>query len=196
MEAERRLLISALAHPGNQRFTMLSESCMFLYPPAVVWLESFRDPRSRVNACTNSSRGEQRRVQNYRCAPAVHPVPETNSASRSEAIPPSMRASCPHCLQVVHADRHHVRVIGPYSLESSSGSFRTRCINNLCAKLDQKLSWRRYKTFVISRFFGTGCRHIHERLGMCFLNRHSSYQAKQLACICTTWVHCDEASVY
>lgn len=75
VEAERRLLITALAHPGNQRFTMLSESCVFLYPPAVVWLESFSDPRSRVNACTDPGYREQRRVQNYRCASVKHSPP-------------------------------------------------------------------------------------------------------------------------
>ena len=66
-EAERHLIIAALAHPGNQRFTILSETCVFLYPPAVVWLESFRDFRSRINACTGPSHEEQRRVENFRC---------------------------------------------------------------------------------------------------------------------------------
>lgn len=71
-EAERHLIIAALAHPDNQRFTILSETCMFLYPPAVVWLESFRDSRSRINACTGFSHREQRRVQNFRCVRVKH----------------------------------------------------------------------------------------------------------------------------
>lgn len=50
-EAARRLYIAALRDRANARFVMLSDSCVFLYPPATVYLESLAAHRSRINAC-------------------------------------------------------------------------------------------------------------------------------------------------
>lgn len=55
MEAERRLLAAALRNPLNQRFVLLSESCIPLYPPGLVWLQLLAEERSRINACANDT---------------------------------------------------------------------------------------------------------------------------------------------
>ncbi len=78
-EAERRLLIAALHDPLNLRFALLSESCVPLHPPGVVWAEALAEARSRVNACTLPNakvyskdevfRHEAKRVQLFRCGP-------------------------------------------------------------------------------------------------------------------------------
>lgn len=54
-EAERRLFIAALHDRANRRFALLSESCVFLYPPAVVYLEAIAETRSRIDACAHHS---------------------------------------------------------------------------------------------------------------------------------------------
>ena len=51
VDAERALLRAALANPANQRFVLLSESCLPLHPAAVVYAQLVAEPRSRVNAC-------------------------------------------------------------------------------------------------------------------------------------------------
>ena len=51
VEAERALLRAALADPANQRFVLLSESCLPLHPAAVVYAQLMAEQRSRVNAC-------------------------------------------------------------------------------------------------------------------------------------------------
>ena len=62
VEAERRLLRAALEHPANQRFMLLSEACLPLYPPHVVWAEAFASRRSRMHACKQDTpEDEQRR---------------------------------------------------------------------------------------------------------------------------------------
>lgn len=61
-EAERRLLAAALLRPANQRFMLLSEACLPLYPPHVVWAEAFATRLSRVHACKRDMpEDEQRR---------------------------------------------------------------------------------------------------------------------------------------
>ncbi len=55
MEAERALLAAALSDPLNQRFVLLSDSCLPLYPPATIYLQLVAEQRSRVNACSNKS---------------------------------------------------------------------------------------------------------------------------------------------
>lgn len=62
VEAERRLLRAALKDPANQRFMLLSEACLPLYPPHVVWAEAFATRLSRVHACKQDTpEDEQRR---------------------------------------------------------------------------------------------------------------------------------------
>lgn len=61
-EAERRLLAAALLQPANQRFMLLSEACLPLYPPHVVWAEALAARLSRVHACKRDTpEDEQRR---------------------------------------------------------------------------------------------------------------------------------------
>lgn len=61
-EAERRLLAAALSQPRNQRFMLLSEACLPLYPPHVMWAEAFTYAGSRVHACkADTPQDEQRR---------------------------------------------------------------------------------------------------------------------------------------
>jgi len=50
-EAEKRLYTAALKDGRNQRFILLSESCMPLYPPHVLWAQVMSEQRSRVRAC-------------------------------------------------------------------------------------------------------------------------------------------------
>lgn len=76
LEAERRLLISALRDPLNLRYALLSESCVPLQPPGVIWADAISEPRSRINACTlpgasiNNTddvlRHEAKRMQHFR----------------------------------------------------------------------------------------------------------------------------------
>ena len=49
--AARSLLAAALADPANQRFLLLSESGVPLYPPATIHAQLLSEGRSRVNAC-------------------------------------------------------------------------------------------------------------------------------------------------
>ena len=55
VEAERSLLEAALADALNQRFVLLSDSCIPLYPPAFAYLQLMAEQRSRVNACSKAS---------------------------------------------------------------------------------------------------------------------------------------------
>ena len=43
----------ALEEPLNQRFVLLSESDIPLYPPAVVWLQLMSERKSRIHACND-----------------------------------------------------------------------------------------------------------------------------------------------
>ena len=54
-EAERLLLAAALADAGNQRFVLVSETCIPLYPAPVVWAQLLGEPLSRMHACRNDS---------------------------------------------------------------------------------------------------------------------------------------------
>lgn len=50
-EASRVLIRESLKNPLNQRFIMLSESCVPIYPPAVVYQQLMWEKKSRINAC-------------------------------------------------------------------------------------------------------------------------------------------------
>lgn len=50
-EGSKRLLQAALADPLNQRFVMLSESALPLYPPATIYQQLMLEDKSRINAC-------------------------------------------------------------------------------------------------------------------------------------------------
>ena len=51
--ATRALLRAALLDPNNQRFALLSESCLPLYSPAVVYSQLVYSEKSRINACAD-----------------------------------------------------------------------------------------------------------------------------------------------
>jgi hypothetical protein len=53
MKAERLLIQKALLDPDNQRFVLLSESCIPLYPPQTVYQQLMAESRSRINGCRN-----------------------------------------------------------------------------------------------------------------------------------------------
>ena len=64
-DASRVLIREALKNPLNQRFIMLSESCVPLYPPAVVYQQLMWEKKSRINACDTDPNYYR---DNYRCA--------------------------------------------------------------------------------------------------------------------------------
>ena len=45
------LIRESLKNPLNQRFIMLSESCVPIYPPAMVYQQLMWEKKSRINAC-------------------------------------------------------------------------------------------------------------------------------------------------
>ena len=51
--AERLLLQKALQDRDNQRFVLLSESCIPLYSPQLIYQQLMGELRSRINACRN-----------------------------------------------------------------------------------------------------------------------------------------------
>lgn len=51
VEASRLLLQAALQEPLNQRFILVSESCIPLYPPTTVWQQLLSEDKSRIDAC-------------------------------------------------------------------------------------------------------------------------------------------------
>ena len=53
MAAELRLFVTALEDPLNERFVLLSESCIPIFPATVVWGELLSEGKSRINACAN-----------------------------------------------------------------------------------------------------------------------------------------------
>ena len=68
-EAERLLLAAALADASNQRFVLISETCIPLYPAPMVWAQLLGEPLARMHACRNESdSGDAGRRQAFRCA--------------------------------------------------------------------------------------------------------------------------------
>ena len=49
--AEKLLLSSALKEPANQRFLLLSDTGLPLYPPTLMWQQLMGETKSRINAC-------------------------------------------------------------------------------------------------------------------------------------------------
>ncbi|KAL3144019.1 hypothetical protein ABBQ32_003823 [Trebouxia sp. C0010 RCD-2024] len=62
-EVTRRMIKAALQDPLNQRFVQLSESCIPMYPPAMVHQQLTLDPVSRIGACVKE--GFDRNVKRY-----------------------------------------------------------------------------------------------------------------------------------
>eukprot|EP00210_Caulerpa_lentillifera_P002765 g2643.t2 len=51
VQAEIKLLEAALIEHRNQKFVLLSESCIPIHRPDVIYLELISEPKSRLNAC-------------------------------------------------------------------------------------------------------------------------------------------------
>jgi len=49
--AEMKLLEAALKEERNQKFVLLSESCIPIHPPEVVYAQAIHESKSRINAC-------------------------------------------------------------------------------------------------------------------------------------------------
>ncbi len=67
MEAERRLVQAALGDPLNQRFVLLSEACLPIYPPHLLWLQLLAEGKARVNACAAPTAADAERRFVKRC---------------------------------------------------------------------------------------------------------------------------------
>ena len=74
VDAERRLLQAALRDPLNQRFVLLSEACLPIYPPQLLWAQLMGEQKARVNACAAPTPEDAERRYVARRAP-VHPAP-------------------------------------------------------------------------------------------------------------------------
>jgi len=87
-QAERLLLRAALADAGNQRFVLVSETCIPLYPGPVVWAQLAGEPRSRLHACRNDSDPADagRRMAFRRAHGPARPPP---ALPRHRSVPPS-----------------------------------------------------------------------------------------------------------
>jgi len=67
MQAERNLFEAALHLPLNERFVLLSETCIPLYPATLVWAQLLSQPRSRIHACaTQGDADDEGRRMVYR----------------------------------------------------------------------------------------------------------------------------------
>ena len=51
MAALKELITAALKDPLNQKFMLLSESGIPLYPGETLWVELMVEEKSRINAC-------------------------------------------------------------------------------------------------------------------------------------------------
>ena len=51
--AERLMLREALKEPRNQRFLLLSDTGIPLYPPTLVWQQLMGESKSRIDSCTH-----------------------------------------------------------------------------------------------------------------------------------------------
>lgn len=51
VDAARNLLRAALQEPLNQKFILLSESCIPLYPAAAIHAQLIAEPKSRMDSC-------------------------------------------------------------------------------------------------------------------------------------------------
>ena len=51
VHAAKALLLASLADATNQRFQMVGEQAVPLFPPAAVYVAVMREPRSTVSAC-------------------------------------------------------------------------------------------------------------------------------------------------
>ncbi|KAK9907953.1 hypothetical protein WJX75_000484 [Coccomyxa subellipsoidea] len=73
VDATKALLRAALANERNKKLMLVSESCIPLYPPTLIYQQLMSEPKSRINACPHRhmmpwrwhpkmARGEQVRI--------------------------------------------------------------------------------------------------------------------------------------
>ena len=55
VEAQEAMIRAALANPQNQRFVLLSESCLPLYPPEVLYVQLLSEDKARINSCSSEN---------------------------------------------------------------------------------------------------------------------------------------------
>ena len=75
----------ALKQPLNERFVLLSETCIPLYPASLVWAQLLSEARSRMHACAKpgDSDDENRRMT-YRFGSLL----STSGLTRASQCPP------------------------------------------------------------------------------------------------------------
>ena len=56
VDATKALLRAALANERNKKLMLVSESCIPLYPPTLIYQELMSEPKSRINACPHRVR--------------------------------------------------------------------------------------------------------------------------------------------
>ena len=72
MQAERNLMEAALGQPLNERFVLLSENCIPLYPASLVWAQLLSQPLSRIHACAvPGDKDDESRRMLYRCSSLI-----------------------------------------------------------------------------------------------------------------------------
>ena len=74
VEAERILLKAALQREGNQRFVLLSEHCLPLYPPGALYAQLVLENLSRLHACASATPEDISRRVLWRWVPCSHPL--------------------------------------------------------------------------------------------------------------------------
>ena len=90
VQAMRRMVHAALKDRANQRFILLSESCIPLYSPLVIYQQLMHEKRSRISAC--ASPGWERSLERSTNTPPPHTPPPPLPP---QSIPHPLDASIP-----------------------------------------------------------------------------------------------------
>lgn len=56
VDATKELLRAALTDERNKKLMLVSESCIPLYPPTLIYQQLMSEPKSRINACPHRVR--------------------------------------------------------------------------------------------------------------------------------------------
>nr|GMD08947.1 glycosyltransferase BC10-like isoform X1 [Ipomoea batatas] len=91
IEAERLLLNAALEDPANQRFVLLSESCVPLYNFSYVYAYLMASPRSFVDSFLDESEKEKENRYNPRMMPYIPKSKWRKGSQRRPPIEASLR---------------------------------------------------------------------------------------------------------
>ena len=82
VEATRALMRASLEDPLNQKFVLLSEAGIPLYPPDLFYVQLMSEDKSRINSCVNTGVSLQA-VQPLTYPAAISPVLHHSSGSES-----------------------------------------------------------------------------------------------------------------